>query len=310
MKPFKNLRSAFTLVELLVVIAIIGILVSMLLPAVQMVREAARNTSCLNNQKQWGLALLNYESAQQQIPPSRAADRFLTWPAYLLPFMEQGNIADRLDLKAQYHTQDPDVLQIPIVAMQCPSRDRSTGTISVRESHDESIGSVGDYVGNAGTGPLFDTAWAQFTDPADGVLNSGLAVNNPVVAERLVGPPQGRYTVASISDGLSNTIFIGEKFVVLERAGEPDGWGDGAILNGDQPETFMRIGGFELGIAQNSATPWSPGEYPAYGSAHASTVNFILGDGSVHSVSRNISKQTLAGLCARNDGQVVSISDQ
>ena len=80
-------RTGFTLVELLVVIAIIGILVGMLLPAVQAVRETARRTTCLNNLKQLGLSIHSFESAQQRIPASRAADGFMTWPTALMPFL-------------------------------------------------------------------------------------------------------------------------------------------------------------------------------------------------------------------------------
>ena len=88
---------AFTLVELLVVIAIIGILISMLLPAVQMVRESARRTACMNKLKQLGLAVLNYETTRNQYPPARAADRFMTWPYYLMPYMELNTVSDKLD---------------------------------------------------------------------------------------------------------------------------------------------------------------------------------------------------------------------
>ena len=99
-------RRAFTLVELLVVIAIIGILIGMLLPAVQMVREAARRTSCLNNIKQLGLAVHNYHDTKRFIPPSRPADNFLAWPVSLMPYLEQNNLYDAFDVDRLYEDQD------------------------------------------------------------------------------------------------------------------------------------------------------------------------------------------------------------
>ena len=99
-----NQRPAFTLVELLVVIAIIGVLIAMLLPAVQAVREAARQTKCQNNLKQLALASLNFESAQMTFPPGVVDDdddlqeALHTGWAFLLPHLEQNNIADQYDM--------------------------------------------------------------------------------------------------------------------------------------------------------------------------------------------------------------------
>ena len=304
-------RTGFTLVELLVVIAIIGILVGMLLPAVQAVRESARRTTCLNNLKQLGLAVHSFESARQRIPASRAADGFMTWPTALMPFLEKNNYVDQLELDARYRIQDPTTVALPIEVMICPSRNRANGSISILESNGEPVGSVGDYAGNAGnTEHLVDDEWAQFSRPVNGVFNSGFATDNQVSGDRLVTGPMGRYTFASVTDGLSNTIFIGEKYVNQEHTGEASGWGDGAILNGDHPETFMRLGGFALGLAQSSDLELAPGDLPIFGSAHTNVVNFVAGDGSVHSLPTTLAEAVLSSLCSRNDGQAVSISDR
>ena len=308
---FSVARHGFTLVELLVVVAIIGILISMLLPAVQSVREAARRTTCLNNLKQIGLAVHNFESANSRIPPARAADGFMTWPSYLLPYLEQDNYAAELDPNERYLAQDPATVGLPIDVMICPSRNRANGLISVHESHDEPVGSVGDYAGNAGnTEGIVGDDWAQFSEPVNGVFNSGWADANQISGGRLVTGPIGRYTFASVTDGLSNTVFIGEKYVNEDHTGESGGWGDGAILNGDHPETCMRLGGFALGLANGSDLEESPGELPVFGSAHAGIVNFVAGDGSVHSLPTDLSDAVLSSLCSRNDGKAVSISDR
>lgn len=99
---------AFTLVELLVVIAIIGILIGMLLPAIQQVREAARRISCANNTRQFSLAALNYESAHMRFPPGWSTERSTAyaWIAYLTPFLEQQNIYQRIDF-------DTDLISLP-----------------------------------------------------------------------------------------------------------------------------------------------------------------------------------------------------
>lgn len=304
-----NRKSGFTLVELLVVIAIIGLLVSMLLPAVQMVREAARRTECLNNLKQIGLAIHTYEGAQMQIPPSRPADGFLTWTAILLPYLEQQNIYRQLDTLAPYHEQDPDIVAQGSPVMICPSR-RSAVEVSESERLGRPVGVVGDYAGNAGSHVHYlDFGWSLFSGKADGIFNSGLATENPIVDGRLESTFKGRYDFASVSDGLSNTIFVGEKYLDQLHLRQPDGWGDGCIYNGDQPATFTRVGGIFLLMSSSSAESFPPGENPVWGSSHPGTVNFVLGDGSVHSYDVDMTGEVLHRLCSRNDGLNVN-SDQ
>src|SRR5436190_13680186 len=91
-KQLTHKRSAFTLIELLVVIAIISVLVSLLLPAVQQAREAARRSQCSNNLKQMGLAIHNFENSQQTLPSSRLGPQHGTWFVQILPFVEQMNL--------------------------------------------------------------------------------------------------------------------------------------------------------------------------------------------------------------------------
>lgn len=299
-------RPGFTLVELLVVIAIIGILVSLLLPAVQGVREAARRSECLNNLRQIGLAIHSYENAQMQIPPSRPADNFLTWPVLLLPFLEQENLFRQFDISAPYEFQDPDVLMEGTPVMICPSR-RSGVQVSESESNDRPVGAVGDYAGNAGSHLHFlDFGWSLFSGEADGVFNSGLSTENPISSGRLERNFKGRYKFSSVNDGMSNTIFVGEKHLNPDQLRQPEGWADGSIYNGDQPATFTRIGGIALPMASSQDEEFPPGESPVWGSSHPGTVNFVLGDGSVQIYNVDMSEDLLFRLCSRNDGQPIN----
>ena len=310
----RNRRFAFTLVELLVVIAIIGLLVGMLLPAVQQVREAARRTSCLNNLKQLGLAIHGYEGVTQQIPPSRRADRFLTWPILLMPFMEQNNTYDLFDLRVAYRNQTTEAITSAVPTLFCPTR-RGPGvdsiSVSERES-DDPVGSTGDYAGNAGSAEsLLNNAWASFLEGAkpDGVFNSAYTRNDvdPVDPDtgRLVKRTYARYQFSDVDDGLSNTIFVGEKAVNSSWMGHPEGWADGSLYNGDDPNTSTRVGGLLLPIADSIRIQPGPLGIRVWGSAHGQVSNFTLGDGSVKTISANLEEQTLHVLSARNDGAIV-----
>ncbi len=300
--------SGFTLVELLVVIAIIGLLMAMLLPAVQSVREAARRTTCLNHLKQLGIAFHNYEGATMRIPPSRGADEFLTWPVYLMPYLEQGNLASLLDLKSPYFVQDNEAVKHPMPEMFCPSRTLRFSQVSIEEGKDGPLGACGDYAGNAGTSRYFPGDWwAMFEHPVDGVINSGFAQDNPVSGITLTNGGVGRYRFNHIEDGLSNTFFVGEKYVSVYGAQKGGGWGDGCIYNGDEPEAFMRIGGYGMGIAESENLPMSPGEYPVFGSAHPGVCLFLIGDSSVRPINKSLDAETLYRLCSRIDGEPVTL---
>lgn len=127
------MKSGFTLVELLVVIAIIGILISMLLPAVQNVREAARRTECMNNLRQVGLATISFHDAHRAFPPARTADSNQVFPLFakngpdswfvrILPFVEQNNIYKEWDLTEKYANQPEVAVSTPVATFLCPSR--------------------------------------------------------------------------------------------------------------------------------------------------------------------------------------------
>jgi prepilin-type N-terminal cleavage/methylation domain-containing protein/prepilin-type processing-associated H-X9-DG protein len=195
---------AFTLVEILVVIAIIGILIALLLPAVQMAREAARRMRCSNNLKQIGLAMHQYHGALKTFPPgyiSVAPDyEEWGWPVFLFPYLELDSLYNDLDVNKyrlwQVMNDDygEELLQSPLATFRCPSD--KTRTLLPRElrSFDGNNArpgfepSVSNYIGVSG---LFDRA--------DGLENNGLLYGNSRVSFR------------DIADGNSNTFMVGER---------------------------------------------------------------------------------------------------
>ncbi len=178
-------RSGFTLVELLVVIAIIGILVAMLLPAVQSAREAARRVQCSNQLRQIGIACHNYHDSQRQFPTVSAAATEMSFIAQLLPYMEQVALRDliREDLHWSDNLNDP-AEQTPVAGLQCPS----TG-----EELPAYIGGVGDITSNRDNSPL-RTHYIGIMGAKYGCIESW-----PKGVPQSVGWPDSGYTMGTIN---------------------------------------------------------------------------------------------------------------
>ena len=151
----RNLHG-FTLVELLVVIAIIGILVALLLPAVQAAREAARRTQCTNHLKQVGLAVHNFHQVRNGVPPAHlTGGGHATWLVLIMPYLEQSAQYERYDIERTYYVQPLEVIQTQVPFYYCPSR-RSPPQLSVtgdgRGSVPHRPGALNDYALCGGDG--------------------------------------------------------------------------------------------------------------------------------------------------------------
>jgi prepilin-type N-terminal cleavage/methylation domain-containing protein len=307
MLEHRGSRRGFTLIELLVVIAIIAILIGLLLPAVQKVREAASRLQCQNNLKQIGLAVHNYHSANGFLPPGRImANGQVTWCVLILPYIEQENFYRQWDITRRYYVHPADVRQTQIKTFYCPSR-RSPGpgsistTNPVSDKPDDNWPSSGPYPGALGDYASVDgdnaTGAAYNTTSANGalILAQGTEVNH------IVTKWVSQTTLNSISDGTSNTLLIGEKHVPIGRYGQ-QGSGDSSIYNGDPAnQAAARIAGPNNLLAHSPRDPYNV----QFGSSHPGVCAFVFCDGSVRMLPVSIDGRVLGLLAVRNDGQPI-----
>jgi prepilin-type N-terminal cleavage/methylation domain-containing protein len=302
---------AFTLIELLVVIAIIGILIALLLPAVQKVREAANRTRCANNLKQIGLGVHNYHDTFGSFPPGGVTEGYCcdtpsltNWAIALLPFVEQQNLADRY-APAQFNESPSNefVRTSPVKLYICPS-DLNTNATAVPESGPGS-NNVFYFPGTyrAVSGKSIDGS--MYWDNAD-----ALAMPREWRgAMHSVWMAKGLYpeTIAAVTDGTSNTLMVGEY----------------STRTHNQRRTFWAY--TYTSYSQSSATPQARTLIPdwdrcveiggpsaenackrAWGSFHGEIINFVLVDGSVRPVNVNIDLNLFTALATISGGEVVT----
>ena len=307
-------RTGFTLVELLVVIAIIGILVALLLPAIQAAREAARRTECQNHLKQIGLAIQNYHDAQKAFPMGRErTDQYgVSWAFRLLPQMEESAIyASRDKTKRVDDDANSAAMRTPIQVYACPSR-RPAAADRDFDNNDTpplatavAVAALGDYAANAGR--TWQTGM-QLTAAAADILSSD-AVDASIAGPMFTG---SRISARRVTDGLSKTLAVGERHIPPLDASvttmQEYYQGDTAFLAGDMPKTIFRGGdhGLASGPNDNSTGP-DDSSYHAdekFGGPHPGIVMFAYLDGHVAALATDIDIATLQGLSTIAGGEV------
>ncbi|HEY7426238.1 MAG TPA: DUF1559 domain-containing protein [Gemmataceae bacterium] len=316
-RDFLRQRSGFTLIELLVVIAIIAILIGLLLPAVQKVREAAARTQCENNLKQFGLACHNFHDTYSYFPtagnsgsitvlggtPTTPVSSSFQNAGFLyqsLPFLEQDNVY----LKTS--TAGGQLIKM----YYCPARRSPTArklswgpTVGTNDYAAPLFRAFGDTAGGKSQWGCWDFVDDNTNPPGfhSGIIVRGGSGPGTGQSGGTVAFPPSR--IASVTDGLSNTLLIGEKWLGV---GAPE-WTDSGYTTGFE-SVWPTLRCSMAGPVADTKDPPGNANWQVFGSAHAGIMNAVFGDGSVHSISFTIPNAVFQLLCRKDDGLVVNPS--
>jgi prepilin-type N-terminal cleavage/methylation domain-containing protein/prepilin-type processing-associated H-X9-DG protein len=287
-------RRGFTLVELLVVIAIIGVLVALLLPAIQAAREAARGSQCKNNLKQLGIALHNYHDCVGRLPPGWLANKpegvpGWGWSSFLLPYLEQRNLDDMI----KRHLPIADAAnqqqrETSVASLLCGSdpHPKIFTIFGGADSGDEEEAFATNI--DSGT-PLFRMARSNYV----GVFGVSEIEELPAAGEGAFFF-LSRTRFAEITDGLSNTLVVGERYAKQGNSV----WA--GVVEGAN-EAMVRV----VGIGDH--VPNDPHHhFDDFASYHPGGVHFLYGDGSVQRINNQIDLSVYQALCTRNGGEAIS----
>jgi prepilin-type N-terminal cleavage/methylation domain-containing protein/prepilin-type processing-associated H-X9-DG protein len=312
MRTASRRRDAFTLIELLVVIAIIAILIGLLLPAVQKVREAAARMQCENNLKQIGLAYHNYEGVYKGFAPSYISDptKAVGWGIFLLPYLEQDNLYKQYNFNAPFFYSNPAfginnqaVANTPVTIFRCPSApDRGPYTYTFNFP---------------GFPSITWQAWPSDYSPVasvSGSLTNYLGLNYSSTQSQGALQPDRNTRIAAFADGTSNTILIAEMAGrnELYLAGRDSGQKLSGFYGGEGGWADATSGASALygSSSDGTVTPGPCGincsnDYGFY-SFHTGGANMLFADGSVRFLPTSIDMRTLVALVTKAGGEVIS----
>lgn len=318
-------RAGFTLIELLVVIAIIAILIALLLPAVQKVREAAARMQCANNLKQMGIAIHSYHDALGYIPPARleeaiqdngASYKAIFWSGLILPYLEQSNLFNSIsgfNAATDWTTGAfAAALATPLPVYRCPSAAEAPTYNSLginRAPINYGVCTTG-LVSNPAFGHAAEN-WNHMDDGSAGAVH--FTINGTSYAELVHARFDGVFVhnakrrMAAITDGTSNTVGMGERCRPDGAVfGSPNGTPTGyfAIGSNNVQNEGAEYSG-SLGVPINFGLPLTV-QFSGFRSRHVGGAQFLLMDGSVRFVSENISDTLRGAMASRNGGEVAA----